>query len=299
MNPVKQSFEVIKETDILKKIELCGRTCYQSFDKITKESSKKFVEKLIARGHESVLEHVWLKLNLTPITYSVFYKKYQKEVLSKGLNSFILCNEEEKSIVGNIRAIRQLTKDYGFYFIELNENYPVLFPDRGDIPLSCRYEVYQDTITVKFITNRNVSHQLVRHEAEISQESQRYVIPSSKDKDINEGMKFIIPVQFLEDGKLNKHKDGYEVWENACKDSEFYYKGIQEAGYPPQVCRNALNSSIKTEIVMTCTKEQWRHIFDERLASGADPQTRSLLGGFYQEVCNSLQREPIKTNQGI
>ena len=43
--------------ELLKSIEKAGRTCYKSEDRITEESAKVFVRKLIERGHESVLEH--------------------------------------------------------------------------------------------------------------------------------------------------------------------------------------------------------------------------------------------------
>lgn len=57
---VKPSFEILDEIDgekILRSIERAGRTCYKSEDRITEWSARKFVEMLIRRGHESVLEH--------------------------------------------------------------------------------------------------------------------------------------------------------------------------------------------------------------------------------------------------
>jgi thymidylate synthase (FAD) len=47
----------INGVEILKKIERCGRTCYQSQDKITEDSAKRFVAMVLKRGHESVIEH--------------------------------------------------------------------------------------------------------------------------------------------------------------------------------------------------------------------------------------------------
>lgn len=63
MKIIKPSYEILTDLDgdeILKKIELCGRVCYKSEDKITSFSAKKFVKKIIDRGHESVLEHTGL-----------------------------------------------------------------------------------------------------------------------------------------------------------------------------------------------------------------------------------------------
>lgn len=43
--------------DPLKVIESAGRICYKSEDKITGDSAIEFVRRIIARGHEAVIEH--------------------------------------------------------------------------------------------------------------------------------------------------------------------------------------------------------------------------------------------------
>ena len=63
MKIIKQSWQFEEKYDgleILKKIEKAGRTCYRSEDKITEDSCRKFVEMIIKRNHESVLEHASL-----------------------------------------------------------------------------------------------------------------------------------------------------------------------------------------------------------------------------------------------
>lgn len=60
MRLIKPSFEILDQIDgldILKKIEVAGRTCYKSEHKMTDESSIRFTDSIIKRGHESVLEH--------------------------------------------------------------------------------------------------------------------------------------------------------------------------------------------------------------------------------------------------
>ncbi len=60
---IKPSFEVLKimgwggSHDEIKLIETAGRTCYKSEAAITKDSAKKFVQKIMKSGHESVIEH--------------------------------------------------------------------------------------------------------------------------------------------------------------------------------------------------------------------------------------------------
>lgn len=59
MKIVEPSVEIIDEIDgekILKKLEICGRTCYQSEPK--GNSAEDFIRNIIKRGHESVLEHI-------------------------------------------------------------------------------------------------------------------------------------------------------------------------------------------------------------------------------------------------
>ena len=67
MKIVSQSFEILDKIDgeaIIKKIEMCGRICYQSNPNDDIEITKKFVKNLIDRKHESVLEHVSISIKL-------------------------------------------------------------------------------------------------------------------------------------------------------------------------------------------------------------------------------------------
>jgi thymidylate synthase (FAD) len=78
MNLIKPSFEIVEQPSgidgLYKHIELCGRTCYKSQDRITEDSAKKFVDGLIKSGHGSVLEHgtVYLKV------YSISKENWNK-----------------------------------------------------------------------------------------------------------------------------------------------------------------------------------------------------------------------------
>ena len=60
MKMIKPSFKIVDNIDgmeILKRIEAAGRTCYKSEDKITDDSCKDFVAKIMKSGHHSVIEH--------------------------------------------------------------------------------------------------------------------------------------------------------------------------------------------------------------------------------------------------
>lgn len=65
MRIIKPKYEILSYPADLKKIELAGRICYRSQDKITETSANPFVYSLIKRGHESVLEHESISVLIT------------------------------------------------------------------------------------------------------------------------------------------------------------------------------------------------------------------------------------------
>ena len=208
MKLVKQSFEVSWHTppsDIAKYIERAGRVCYKSEDKITDDSAINFCRRLIASGHESVLEH--------------------------------------------------------------------------------------QSFTVKFITDRGVSHELVRHRiASFSQESTRYC-NYSKDKFGNE-LTFIEPC-WLEDYNYDGNtfnqlfRDSLrwaeahylnllKKWEDKIPDKR-YKTGFRNNPWTPQQARAVLPNALKTEIVVTANLREWRTILKQRTSNKAHPQMRDLM----------------------
>ena len=197
MQAIKAYTQIFKDFEgqkVLQKLELVGRTCYKSEDKITEDSAAKFVAGLIKRGHEAMLEHV--------------------------------------------------------------------------------------SITVKFVTDRGISHEIVRHRlASYAQESTRYC-NYSQDKFGHE-LTFIIP-DFLEYGS-----EGFKLWKDEMKQVEKTYFAMLEAGHTPQEARSVLPNSLKTELVMTANLREWRAFFKLRAANStgaAHPQmleiTRPLLDDF-------------------
>ena len=174
----------IDGAEILKRIEKAGRTCYKSEDRITEQSAKGFVRKLIERRHESVLEH--------------------------------------------------------------------------------------ESITVRFVCDRGVSHEIVRHRlASYSQESQRYVR-------YNGDIEFINP-------RMPNAK-AYEAWKKLCERAEETYKELLSYGVQPQQARSVLPNSTKTEIVMTANLREWRHFLKLRTAKAAHPQMRELTVPLLKEL---------------
>lgn len=123
------------------------------------------------------------------------------------------------------------------------------------------------TITVRVICDRGVSHEIVRHRlASYTQESTRYC-NYTKGKFGNE-LTTIKPCFF--DGEK------YEIWRNAMEDAEAHYNNLIKAGATPQEARSVLPNSLKTEIVITMNLREWRHFFKLRTSKAAHPQMREI-----------------------
>ena len=120
------------------------------------------------------------------------------------------------------------------------------------------------SLIIKFICDRGVSHELVRHRlASFAQESTRYA-NYSKDKFGNE-ITFIKPL-FFEEGT-----DEYNSWKSLCQASEKTYMELINKGRSPQEARSVLPNSVKTEVIMTANYREWRHFFKLRAARETGP----------------------------
>ena len=115
------------------------------------------------------------------------------------------------------------------------------------------------SMTVKFIVDRGVSHELVRHRlASFAQESTRYC-NYSKNKFDGE-VTFIRPF-FFERGSTE-----YSCWEDMCQHAENVYLAMLQMNRTPQEARSVLPNSLKTEVIMTANMREWRHFFRLRAA---------------------------------
>ena len=126
------------------------------------------------------------------------------------------------------------------------------------------------SISVHFVCDRGVSHELVRHRiASYSQESTRYCNYSKEkfDKEIT-----VIKPCFFDEQSL-----AYEYWKQACERAESSYFCLLECGCSPQEARSVLPNSLKTELVVTANPREWIHIFQQRTAKEAHPQMREIM----------------------
>ena len=136
-------------------------------------------------------------------------------------------------------------------------------------------------ITVRFIVDRGVSHELVRHRvASYAQESTRYC-NYSKDKHGNEIT--VIEPFFFKEGSPE-----YSIWQSAMEIAEHYYLGLTNQGASPQEARSVLPNSLKTEVMMSANFREWRTFFKLRTPKGVHPQMREVtipLLRYLKEVC--------------
>ncbi len=142
------------------------------------------------------------------------------------------------------------------------------------------------SVTVKFVVDRGVSHELVRHRlASYSQESTRYC-------NYGGGVTFVIPFWLAFNGMLEPGEvdsslilenwkdyldDTLNLWLLSMARAEREYIDLLSMGWSPQQARSVLPNSLKTEIVMTANVREWRHIFKLRCAPRAHPQMQEIM----------------------
>ena len=267
MKLIKPSVEIIKQEKydllhVFKFIELAGRTCYKSEDKITEDSAKNFVDRMIKSGHGAMLEHgtIYLTIPVSDISNPIIYKYI--------LNSYS-------------KIFIDFTNSY------ITTNYRVLVENNwlDDLKyISEPYLFHAKRTTVKFICDRGVSHEFVRHRVfSFAQESTRYC-NYTKDKFNNE-LTFIIPC-WIKDLKESSYyayceyhhskNDASKRWFDSCMSSEFVYTNLIEEGWKPQEARTILPNSLKTELIMTGFNDDWENFFELRCAPNAHPQAKEL-----------------------
>lgn len=137
------------------------------------------------------------------------------------------------------------------------------------------------SLSVRFICDRGVSHEIVRHRlAAYCQESTRYCNYSKG--------KFGGEISVIQPCFMESKDPGYKAWENACLTAETAYFELLNIGCTPQEARSVLPNSLKTEVVMTADLREWRHFLRLRCSPAAHPQMRevallllSILKGLY------------------
>ena len=282
MKLIKPSFEIWEQPagleGVYKQIEKVGRVCYKSEDKITEDSAKPFVDRMIKSGHGAMLEH------------GTVYLKF--ETLTRA----------EKYLNNKYSEVRTC---YGSFYVTTNLRVLVENGWLDDLQYICEpTEYHERRVTVHFVCDRGVSHEFVRHRVmSFAQESTRYC-NYSKDKFGNE-LTFIIPCWLdvptghyaywdgdwcnIDKMKIQlpegEHKD-IDAFLRTLNNAETHYTLLINSGWKPQEARAVLPNSLKTELVVTGFTSDWNHFFDLRArgTTGAPhPQAKELAEPLMKE----------------
>lgn len=275
MNIIKPSFKIIEPTgytidDIYKSIELAGRCSHKSEDKITETSAKDFVGRMLNMKHLATCEFGTIYLYAHSM-YDLDIEKYRQNPYSKAI-----------------------WNNNGHY---ISTNYRTLVENNwlDDLQYLCEpTEYHHKRYTVKFILDRAIANEIVRHRNfSFLQESTRYCRYSA-DK-FNGELTFILPCWFEELGQSvikfeeGKYKDTYcfqftgdnagkscNIWYRTMREAEEHYKELINLGWKAEQARNILPLSLKTELYMCGFAEDWKNFFKLRTASNAHPQAKEL-----------------------
>lgn len=151
--------------------------------------------------------------------------------------------------------------------------------------------IEHSTLSVKFIVDRGVSHEIVRHRiASFAQESTRYC-NYTKDKFDNQISVINIGNGMRDDPKMSNIDTAIEVssvWVDAMIEAEKAYNKLIELGASPQIARSVLPNSTKTEVVMTANYREWRNFFKLRTSRAAHPQIREVAIPLLNELKQKL-----------
>lgn len=286
---------IVKEQEsgidgVYKQIEWAGRHCYKSLDKITEDSAKEFVDRMIKLGHGAMLEHGTIYLTIDGEDPNL--SKIQSNPHTKvNLVPYEVLTEDNYTIsykayiTTNLRVlIENNLKELLCYQVEPTEH-------------------HEKRITAKFICDRGVSHEFVRHRVfSFAQESQRYC-NYSKDKFNNE-------LTFIKPTWLDIPTGDYTYWDgdwcdidnmkiqlpsdNGVADNFLWclnnagmqYRLLINKGLKPQEARGVLPNATKTELVMTGFESDWEGFFKLRCSGAAHPDAKKLA----DELCKLIHK---------
>lgn len=226
MKIVMPSAEIIPRMEPLKKVELCARVSYKSENKITDDSAERFCRKLLELGHTSVFEHTRVVVKSTAwYNYDPYGAMYRilaadPEHLEKDL---WLMNARDYLAGG--KTLDELKR----------------LPEANDY------------MSVRFVCDRAIANELVRHrQMSATQSSTRYI-------NYRDGVDFVLPVPFdwtaysevLTNIRPASEDPRYAEWKQACAYAERSYIQMIHHGATPQEARDVLPLSTKTELIMT------------------------------------------------
>ena len=259
MKLIESSYKILPQEPgldgIYKQIELAGRLCYKSEDKICEGSAIKMVDNLVKRGHGSPLEHgtVYMTLKWWQIGKKLKYmfNKYSK-----------------------VKKFKYVTT-----------NYRVLVENNWlkDIVYMCDpTENHEKRISVKVNCAIAITREFNRHRVKSICESSTRYCNYSLDKFGNE-LTFVIPDwvkirmnDLSENDFANCQDIAVKRWWEFMRYTEYEYLNLIKLGLKPQEARSVLALDTATEVMYTAFASDWKHFFKLRTAVGAHPDARAI-----------------------
>lgn len=296
---IDPSFSVLTHLDYCSpevRVEECGRICYKSEERITATSAVPFCRAMIMHKHNSTLE-------MAVVTHEVSDVSSEDIAAMEHVSKHVVIDDLGVGtylITASMRTLRELYMLLPYNPVvhalvcDVMQDHPVFFEDLTvldrelDILSSpsvtkislehldrvVQYE-HRDVwrrhrfVAVKFIVNRAVTHELVRHRpCSFLQESQRYCnYGSDKFSGI---VTLIKPIFYLFGTKE------HTLWERSVAASSWDYLRLLKTS-SPQAARTVMPNSCKTEIIVFCSIAQWHHICHMRTSGAAEPSMREVM----------------------
>jgi flavin-dependent thymidylate synthase len=303
------------ESDLLRLVELAGRTAYKSEDRITDDSARAFVLMLKKQGHLSVLEHSNVVLSVRSKVTTAGHEMDMAAIVASIVmalgprNSFHrLCltpgpRPESFAMAGSVRSWIETMRVmetmnapcHGFLARHLHGLFPSLFesPNGADqgwpLEVSLMTEVEQVDLlrkhpttdlplfVMKIVCDRGITHELVRHRVfSFTQESTRYVNYR------NRGMALILPEElqpFYDPERevfIQESSPIVEEWIRRAEALFAWYQGDVERGLRPEIARDILPNLLKSEIFVSGRWSGWEHFIRLRDSRQAHPRIRAI-----------------------
>lgn len=269
------SAEEVSSDDFFDKVALVAHNCYQVPQK-DHLSNIQFINRLISAGHLARIEHYRFILELG---------KEKKEELISLRNPYLTISDslDGKSIFVSLSLRPILENRQKKTFRRLLSGIPEEIKKEVSLPLEaplCRCVSYSEVkdriskedkdkrlfLTYHLITDRGVTHEIVRHRpCSFAQESTRYC-------NYTKG-KFDSSLSFIRPLKYDQEKEVYDAYYQQTADT--YFRLIS-GGLRPDEARSVLPNSLKASIRVSCSREEWKHIFSLRLSEAAHPDIRTV-----------------------
>lgn len=272
MRLVESKVEYIPQEEglegIYKMIELAGRTAYHSQDKITPDSAKDFVDRMIKSKHGACLEHGTVYLFYSVSCYDIegqkLVNKYESNPYSKVI--YVGVDDDEPAEDGNYYNLMG-NEACGHEQYIIATNYRILVENNwlDDLQYLCfPTEFHEKRYTMRFTCSRAIAQELTRHRAfSFLMESQRYINYSKKRH--GGEITLMLPDRSAWEKTDTSNGDAYWAMLRLLDDIELVYMQAIREGVKPEIARDVLPNATKTELIMTGFASDWRHVMDLRL----------------------------------